>query len=145
MVAILISALLPSSSPCSYVVIAAMALLDPVERLQTEVALNLVRNPLGWSVLAFAGRICVGVSPHSDLAAGEFVFFVSKLPSGLALPIPSFFVLLLEGLGLQPLHVTPCFILQAAIIAYLRRMSVGATLLPASSSSIQGGGCSPAS
>jgi hypothetical protein len=51
-------------------------------------------------VLAFAGRICVGVSPHSDLAAGEFVFFTSKLPSGLALPIPSFFVLLLEGLGL---------------------------------------------
>jgi hypothetical protein len=73
------------------------------------------------------------------------VFFVSNLPSGLALPIPSFFVLLLEGLGLQPLHVTSCFILQAAIIAYLRRMSVGATLLPASSSSIRGEGCSPAS
>jgi hypothetical protein len=113
-----------------------MALLDPPERLQSEVALNLVRNPLGWSVLAFAGRIRVGVSPHGDLATREFVFFVSKLPSGLALPIPSFFVLLLERLGLQPLHVTPCFILQAAIIAYLRRMSVEATLLPASSSSI---------
>jgi hypothetical protein len=135
-VAILISALLPSSSPRSYVVVATMALLDPPERLQSEVALNLVRNPLGWSVLAFAGRIRVGVSPHGDLATREFVFFVSKLPSGLALPIPSFFVLLLERLGLQPLHVTPCFILQAAIIAYLRRMSVEATLLPASSSSI---------
>ena len=68
------------------------------------------------------------------------MFFVSNLPSGLALPIPSFFVLLLEGLGLQPLHVTPCFILQAAIIAYLRGMSVEATLLPASSSSIRGEG-----
>jgi hypothetical protein len=77
-----------------------MALLDPPERFQPEVALKLARNSLGWGVLAFAGRIHVGVSPHGDLAAGEFVFFVFKLPSGLALPIPSFFVLLLEGLGL---------------------------------------------
>jgi hypothetical protein len=84
-----------------------MALLDPPVRLQPEVALNLVRNSLGWGVLAFAGRIHVGVSPHGDLVAGEFLFLVSKLPSRLALPIPSFFVLLLEGLGLQPLHVTP--------------------------------------
>jgi hypothetical protein len=143
-VAILISALLPSSSPRSYVVVATMALLDPPKRLQPEVALNLVRNPLGWGVLAFAGRIRVGVSPHDDLNVGEFVFFVSKLPSGLALPNPSFLVLLLEGLGLQPLHITPCFILQAAIIAYLCGMSVEATVLPASSSSIQGEGCSPA-
>jgi hypothetical protein len=140
-VAILISALSPSSSSRSY---AAMALLDPPERLQPEVALNLMRNPFEWGVLAFAGRIHVGVSPHDDLAAGEFVFFVSKLSSGLVLPIPSFFMLLLEGLGLQPLHVTPYFILQAAIIAYLRGMSVEATLLPASSSSIRGKGCSPA-
>jgi hypothetical protein len=143
-VAILISALLPSSSPRSYVVIATMALLDPPKRLQPEVALNLVRNPLRWGVLAFAGRIRVGVSPHDDLNVGEFVFFVSKLSSGLALPNPSFLVLLLEGLGLQPLHITPCFILQAAIIAYLCGMSVEATVLPASSSSIQGEGCSPA-
>jgi hypothetical protein len=144
MVAILISALSPSSSPRSYVVIAAMALLDPPERLQPEVALNLVCNPLGWGVLVFAGRIRAGVSPHGDLAIGEFVFFVSKLPSRLGLPNPSFFVLLPEGLGLQSLHVTPCFILQASIIAYLRGMSLEATLLPASSSSIRGEGCSPA-
>jgi hypothetical protein len=138
-VAILTSALSPLSSLRSYVVVAAMALLDPPERLQPEVALNFVCNPLGWGVLAFAGRIRVGVSPHGDLAAGEFVFFVSKLPSGLGLLNPSFFVLLPEGLDLQPLHVTPCFILQAAIIAYLRGMSVEVTLLPASSSSIGGG------
>jgi hypothetical protein len=131
-VAILItrSALSPSSSPCSSVVVAAMALLDPPERLQPEVALNLVRNLLGWGVPAFAGRIHVGASPHGDLAAGEFVLFVSNLPSGLALPILSFFVLLLEELGLQPQHFTPCFILQVSIIAYLYKMSVGATLLP---------------
>jgi hypothetical protein len=132
----------PSSSPRSSAAVGAMALLDPPEHLQPEVALNLVRNLLGWGVSAFTGKICVGAYPHGDLAAGEFVFF---LPSGLALPIPSFFVLLLEGLGLQPQHITPCFILKAAIIAYLRRMSVGATLLPASSSSIRGEGCSPAS
>jgi hypothetical protein len=124
----------------SYVVVAAMALLDPPERLQPEVALNLVRNPLGWGMLAFAGRIRVSVSPHGDLAAGEFVFFISKLPGGLVLLFPSFFVLLLEGLCIQPLHVTPYFILQAAIITYLHGMSMEAMLLPASSSSIQGEG-----
>jgi hypothetical protein len=121
-----------------------MALLDHLERLQPEVALNLVRNLLGWGVSAFARKICVGASPHGDLAAGEFVFFVSNLPSGLALSIPSFFVLLLEGLGLQPQHFTPCFILQATIIAYLCKVSVGVMLLPASSSSIRREGCSPA-
>jgi hypothetical protein len=104
------------------------------------VALNLARNPLGWGVLASAGRTCAGVSPLGDLTAEEFVFFVSKLPSGLALPIPSFFVQLLEGLGLQPLPVASCFTLQVAIIAYLRGMSVEATFLPASSSSIPGEG-----
>jgi hypothetical protein len=139
-VAILISALSPLSSPRSYAIVAAMALLHPPERLQPEVALNLVHNPLGWGVLAIAGRIRVGVSPYGDLATGEFVFFVSKLPSWLALPIPTFFVLLLEGHGLQPLHITPCFILQAAIIAYLHGMSVEAMLLPASSSIIWGEG-----
>jgi hypothetical protein len=145
-VAILITrgALSPSSSLRSSAVVAAMALLDPPERLQPEVALNLVRNLLGWGVPAFAGRICVGASSHGDLVAGEFVFFVSNLPSGLALPIPSFFMLLLEELGLQSQHFTPYFILQAAIIAYLCKVSVGAMLLPASSSSIQRKGCSPA-
>jgi hypothetical protein len=91
-----------------------MALLDPPEHLQPEVALNLVRNLLGWGVLEFAGMIRVGASPYGNLAAREFVFFVSNLPSGLALPISSFFVLLLEGLGLQPQHFMPCFILRAS-------------------------------
>jgi hypothetical protein len=69
-VAILItrSALSPLSSPRSSAVVAAMALLDPPESLQPEVALNLVRNLLGWGVPAFAGRIRVGASPHGDLA-----------------------------------------------------------------------------
>jgi hypothetical protein len=106
-----------------------MALLDPPKCFKSEVALNLVCNLLGWGVPAFVGRICVGASPLGDLAAGEFVLFVSNLPCGLVLPISSFFVLLLEELGLQPQHLTPHFILQAADFAYLREMSMGATLL----------------
>jgi hypothetical protein len=109
------------------------------------VALNLVRNLLGWGMSAFAGKIYVGASACGDLTAWEFMLFDSNLHGGLALPNPSFFVLLLERLGFQPQHITPCFILQAAIIACLRRMSVEATLLPASSSSIRGEGCLPAS
>jgi hypothetical protein len=145
-VAILITrcALSPSSSQRSFAAVAAMALLDPHECLQPEVALNLVRNLLGWGAPAFAGRICVGASPYGNFTAREFVLFVSNLPNGLALPISSLFVLLLEELGLQPQHFTPCFILQVAIIAYLCQMSMGATLLPASSSSIRRKGCSPA-
>jgi hypothetical protein len=88
-----------------------MALLDPPECFQSEVALNLERNLLGWGASAFAGRIHVGDSPLGDLTAGEFVLFVSNLPCGLALSILSFFVLLLEELGLQPRHFTPRFIL----------------------------------
>jgi hypothetical protein len=107
-----------------------MTLLDPPECFQSEVALNLVRNLLGWGALAFAGRICVGASPLGDLAAGEFVLFVSNLARGLVLPISSFFMLLLEELDPQPQHFTPRFILQVVIIAYLYEMSVGATLLP---------------
>jgi hypothetical protein len=145
-VAILItrSTLSPSSSLRSSAAVAAMALLDPPECFQPEVALDLVRNLLGWGVPAFAEKIHVGASLHGDLTAGEFVLFVSNLPSGLALPISSFFVSLLEELGLQPQHFMPCFILQVAIIAYLCKVFVGATLLPASSSSIQREGCSPA-
>jgi hypothetical protein len=101
----------------------------PPECFQSEVALNLVRNLLGWGVPGFAGRIYVSASPLGDLTAGEFVLFVSNLPCGLVLPISSFFVLLLEELDLQPQHLMPHFILQAADFTYLCEMSVGATLL----------------
>jgi hypothetical protein len=107
-----------------------MALLDPPECFQSEVALNLVRNLLKWGAPAFAERIRIGASPLGDLAAGKFVLFVSNLPCGLVLLISSFFVLLLEELGLQPQHFTLRFILQASIFAYLYEMFVGATLLP---------------
>jgi hypothetical protein len=86
-----------------------MASLVHTERFQSEGALNLVRNLLGWSAPAFAGRIRVGATPLSDLAAGEFVLFISYLSCGLALPISPFFLLLLEELDSSfstspPLH-----------------------------------------
>ena len=52
-----------------------------------------MRNLLGWSAPAFTGRIHVGASPLGDLAAGEFVLFISSV---LALPISPFFLLLPE-------------------------------------------------
>jgi hypothetical protein len=85
------SALSLLSSPRSSAVVASMALLDPLERLQPEVALYLVRNLLGWGAPAFVGRIYVGASVHGDLTSGEFMLFVFNLPSGLVLPILPFF------------------------------------------------------
>jgi hypothetical protein len=63
--------------------------------------------------------------PIGDLAAGEFVLFVSYISCGLALPISPFFMLLLEDLGLQLQHLTPHSVLQAAIFAHLCEMFVG--------------------
>jgi hypothetical protein len=78
-----------------------MGLLYPPECFQSEVALNLVRNLLGWGAPAFTGRIHAGATPFGDLAAEEFVLFISNFSCGLALPISPFFLPLLEGLGLQ--------------------------------------------
>jgi hypothetical protein len=64
------------------------------------VVLNLVCNLLGWSAPALAGRIRASATPLGNLAAGEFVMFVSYLSCGLALSISPFFLLLLEELGL---------------------------------------------
>jgi hypothetical protein len=106
---------------------AADAMASPVhpERFQSEGALNLVRNLLRWSAPAFAEWIRAGATPLGDLAAGEFVLFISYLSYGLALPISPFFLLLLEELSLQLQHLTPHSILQAAIFAHLCQMFVG--------------------
>ena len=77
-----------------------MAMLVHPDHFQTEEALDMVRRLLGWSALAFAGSIRANATPLGDLAAGEFVLFVSYLSCGLALPISPFFLLLLEELGL---------------------------------------------
>jgi hypothetical protein len=120
-------------TPLLSAAVVTMASLVHPERFQSEVALNLVRNLLEWGAPAFAGRIHAGASPLGDLAAGEFVLFVSYLSCGLALPISHFFLLLLEELGLQLQHLTPHSILQAAIFAHLCEMFVGVVLLPPAS------------
>jgi hypothetical protein len=97
---------------------------SPSRAFPVRGALNLVRNLLGRSAPAFARRIRVGATPLSDLAAGEFVLFVSYLSCGLALSISPFFLLLLEELGLQLQHLTPHSILQAAIFDHLCEMFV---------------------
>jgi hypothetical protein len=102
-----------------------MTSLGHPERFQSKGALNLVRNLLGWSAPVHAGRIRVGTTPLDDLAAGEFVLFVSYLSCGLALPILPFFLLLLEEFGLQHQHLTPHSILQEAIFVHLCEMFVG--------------------
>jgi hypothetical protein len=99
--------------------VVAMALLVHPEHFHSEVALNLVRNLLRWGAPAFAERIHAGATPLGDLAAEEFMLFVSNFSCGLALPISPFFLLLLEELGLQLQHLTPRSILQAAIFAHL--------------------------
>jgi hypothetical protein len=77
-----------------------MTSLGHPERFQSEGALNLVRNVLRWSALVHAGRIRAGATSLADLAAGEFMLFVSYLSCRLALPISPFFLLLLEEFGL---------------------------------------------
>jgi hypothetical protein len=106
----------PSAPHCVRVLlffaaVVAMASLVHPEHFQTE--------------RAHARRIWAGTTPLGDLAAGEFVLFVSYLSCGLALPISPFFMLLLEELGLQLQHLTPHSILQAAIFAHLCEMFVG--------------------
>jgi hypothetical protein len=107
----------------------AMTSLGHPERFQSEGALNLVRHLLEWSAPVHTRSIRAGTTPLGDLAAGEFVLFVSYLPCGLALPISPFFLLLLEELGLQLQHLTPHSILQAAIFVHLCEMFMGVSPL----------------
>jgi hypothetical protein len=102
-----------------------MTSLGHPDRFQSEAVLNLVRGLLGWSTPGLAGRIRAGTVPLGNLVAGEFVLFVSYISCGLALPISSFFLLLLEEFGLQLQYLTPHSILQAAIFVHLCEMFVG--------------------
>jgi hypothetical protein len=84
-----------------------MTLLGHPDRFQSEEALNLVRDLLGWSAPGLTERIHAGAAPLGNLAAGEFILFTSYISYGLALPISPFFLLLLEEFGLQLQHLTP--------------------------------------
>jgi hypothetical protein len=102
-----------------------MASLVHPKCYQIERRLDTVCRLLGWSAPSHAWRIRAGATPLGDLAAGEFVLFVSYLSCGLALPISPFFMLLLEDLGLQLQHLTPHSILQATIFTHLCEMFMG--------------------
>jgi hypothetical protein len=112
-------------APQFFAAAVAMAMLDRPDHYQTKEALDSVRCLLGWGSRAFVGRIRAGTTPLGDLAAGEFVLFVSYLFCGLALPISLFFLLPLEEFGLQLQHLTPHSILQVAIFVHFCEMFVG--------------------
>jgi hypothetical protein len=105
--------------------VVAMAMLVRPDHHQIDEALDTVHRLLGWGTPAFARRIRAGTTPLGDLAAGEFVLFVSYLFCGLALPISPFFLLLLEEFELQLQHLTPHSILQVAIFVHFCEMFVG--------------------
>jgi hypothetical protein len=102
-----------------------MAMLVRPAHYQTEEALDSMRRMLGWGSPALAGRIRTDTIPLGDLAAGEFVLFVSYLFCELALPISPFFLLLEEEFGLQLQHLTPHSILQVAIFVHFCEVFVG--------------------
>jgi hypothetical protein len=102
-----------------------MTSLGHPDRFQSEEALNLVRGLLRWSASGLTGRIRAGAVPLGNLAAGEFILFISYISCGLALPISPFFLLLLEEFRLQLQHLTPHSVLQVAIFVHLCKMFVG--------------------
>ena len=83
-----------------------MASLPHPCHFQTEKELGLVRQMLGLKSTARASEIRAGSLPL-NLGPGEFVLFIGYAMAGLALPISSFFLLLLEAYGLQLQHLTP--------------------------------------
>jgi hypothetical protein len=65
------------------------------------------------------------LSSLNDLVAGEFVLFNSYITCGLAPPISSFFLLLLEDFGLQLQYLTPHSILLVSVCFHFMEMYVG--------------------
>jgi hypothetical protein len=61
----------------------------------------MVHRLLGWTAPELAGKIRAGSSSLNDLVVGEFILFNSYMSCGIAPPISSFFLLLLEEFGLQ--------------------------------------------
>jgi hypothetical protein len=84
-----------------------------------------VRHLLGWTTPELAGKIQAGSSSLNNLVVGEFVLFNAYISCGLAPPISSFFLLLLEEFGLQLQHLTPHSILLMSIFVHFMEMFVG--------------------
>jgi hypothetical protein len=105
-----------------------MSSLRHPSRFQCEDQLDTVRRLLGWTTPEFSRKIRAGSSSLNDLVAGEFVLFNSYITCGLAPPISSSFLLLLEEFGLQLQHLTPHSVLLVAIFAHFMEMFVGVRL-----------------
>jgi hypothetical protein len=84
-----------------------------------------VHRLLGWITLELGQKIRVGSSSLNDLVAGEFNLFNAYITCGLAPPISSFFLLLLEEFGLQLQHLTPHSVLLVVVFAHFMEMFVG--------------------
>jgi hypothetical protein len=78
-----------------------MSPLSHPRRFQHQEQLNSVRHLLGWTTPELAGKIQAGSSSLNDLVAGEFILFNAYISCGLAPPISSFFLLLLEEFDLH--------------------------------------------
>jgi hypothetical protein len=94
-------------------------------RFQRQEQLDSVRRLLGWTALELAGKIWAGSSSLNDLVAGEFVLFNAYISCGLAPPISSFFLLLLEEFGFQLQHLTPHSILLMSVFVHFMEMFMG--------------------
>jgi hypothetical protein len=81
-----------------------------------------VRRFLGWTTPELAGKIWAGSSSLKDLVVGEFVLFNSYISCGLAPPISSFFLFLLEASAIAP-H--PHSILLVSVFVHFMEMFVG--------------------
>jgi hypothetical protein len=102
-----------------------MSPLSHPRRFQRQEQLDLVHRLLGWTVPEHARKIQAGSSSLDDLVTGEFILFNSYITYGLALPISSFFFLLLEEFGLQLQHLTPHSILLVLVFVHFMEMFVG--------------------
>jgi hypothetical protein len=102
-----------------------MSPLRHPRRFQRQEQLDVVRRLLGWTTPELASKIRAGSSSLNDLVVGEFILFNAYITCGLAPPISSFFVLLLEEFGLQLQHLTPHSILLVSVFVYFMEMFMG--------------------
>jgi hypothetical protein len=95
-----------------------MSSLSHPRRFQRQEQLDSVRRLLGWTAPEHVGKIRAGSSSLNDLVAGKFILFNAYISCGLAPPISSFFLLLLEEFGLQLQHLTPHSILLVSVFVH---------------------------
>jgi hypothetical protein len=104
---------------------AKMASNLPASHLRSNNDLMWVRRLLGWQATEYDGRIWGRTILFVDLQHDEIVLSSSYVLAGLALPMSSFFLILLENYGLQLHHLSPHSLVLVAIFVHLCEMHVG--------------------